>query len=87
MPLSKLAVSKKFVGLRQVYRALQAGRIENFFLAKDVHKPEITLVVEECKRQGLEIEWVENAIMLGRACLIERGAAAAGTEKISGAEF
>ena len=87
MPLSKLAVSKKFVGLRQVYRALLAGRIEKIFLARDVKKPEITLIVEECKRQDLEVEWVENAIMLGRACLIERGAAAAGTEKISSAEF
>lgn len=87
MPLRKLAVSKKFVGLRQVYRALLVGRIEKIFLARDVKKPELTLIVEECKRQGLEIEWVENAIMLGRACLIERGAAAAGTEKISSAEF
>ena len=87
MPLSKLAVSKKVVGLRQVYRALQAGRIENIFLAKGVRKPEITLIVEECRRQGLEVEWVENAIMLGRACLIERVAAEKKKKKVSGAEF
>jgi len=78
MPLNELAVPNRLVGVRSVKRALLAGNLRKLFLAADAR----TSLVEDLERMareaGIQVEWADSMVMLGRACAIGRGAAAAG---------
>lgn len=75
--LSALAQRKFVVGVKQLRKALVAGKAERVFLAEDAD-PAITEPIEAlCKLKTVACAWVKSKTYLGRACGIEVGAAAA----------
>ena len=83
MPLCGLASPDRVVGLHQVQRKLQTGELRKLFLAKDAEFRLVQALEEEALQRGLDVEWVDEALLLGRACAISRSAAAAGLKKRS----
>lgn len=81
MPLNELAVANRVVGIRSVRKALLAGRLEKLFIADDARKALVSGLEEEANKAGVVVERAESMILLGRACAIGRGAAAAGVAR------
>ena len=73
----ELTNSAKVVGVKQVRRALNAGRARRLYLAKDAD-PQLTLTLaEQARAQGVETLWLGSMKELGRDCGIAVGAAVA----------
>ena len=74
---NELTNSAKVVGVKQVRRALNAGRAKRLYLARDAD-PQITLTLaEQARDQGVEVFWLDTMKELGRDCGISVGAAVA----------
>ena len=74
---NELTNSARVVGVKQVRRALNAGRARRLYLAKDAD-PQLTLTLaEQAREQGVEILWLGSMRELGRDCGIAVGAAVA----------
>ena len=78
MPLNELAVARRVAGIRAVRKALLAGCLEKLFIADDAPAALVAELENDAKKAGVEIERAPDMIRLGRACAIDRGAAAAG---------
>ncbi|HDQ92727.1 MAG TPA: 50S ribosomal protein L7ae [Synergistetes bacterium] len=78
MPLSELAVPNRVVGVRSVRKKLDAGKLTRLFLARDAHHSLVSDLASDAQKAGISVEWIESMAVLGRACAISRGAAAAG---------
>ena len=78
MPLNELAVPNRLVGARSVRRALQSGTLKKLFLAADASSSMVKDLEKMAEEAGIKVEWAESMVILGRACAIGRGAAAAG---------
>ena len=76
---NELTNSAKVVGVKQVRRALNAGRARQLYLAQDAD-PQLTRpLAEQAGTQGVEAVWLSSMRELGRACGIAVGAAVAAT--------
>ena len=65
------------VGAKQIRKALNAGKAQKVFLAKNAD-PAITDFLEAlCREKRVEYVWVKSMTDLGKQCGIEVGAAAA----------
>ena len=74
---NELTNSAKVVGVKQVRRALSAGRAKRLWLAQDAD-PQLTRpLAEQAGAQGVEAVWLGSMKELGRACGIAVGAAVA----------
>ncbi len=74
----RLLTQQKVVGLKQLRKALLAGRVSEAFLADDAD-PAVTAPVEElCAQTGVPVTHVETMQRLGSLCRIHVGAACAG---------
>ena len=74
---NELTNSAKVVGVKQVRRALNAGRAKRLYLARDAD-PQLTRpLAEQAGAQGVEAVWLDSMRELGRACGIAVGAAVA----------
>ena len=74
---NELTNSAKIVGVKQVRRALNAGRAKRLYLAQDAD-PQLTRpLAEQAQTQGVETVWLGSMKELGRACGIAVGAAVA----------
>ena len=74
---NELTNSAKVVGVKQVRRALNAGRAKRLYLARDAD-PQLTRpLAEQAGAQGVEAVWLNSMRELGRACGIAVGAAVA----------
>lgn len=69
------------VGAKQTAKALQSGRAEIVYLAKDADHHVIAPIRELCRSQAVSIVEVETMAELGRACSIAVGAAVAAVLK------
>lgn len=68
---------KIVVGAKQLRKALNTGRAQRVYLAKNAD-PAITEPIEEmCLQNHVDCAWVRSMLDLGKACGIEVGAAAA----------
>ena len=75
--LENLLSSHIIVGTKQLRKGLNRGGVQRVYLALDAD-PAITLPLEEmCLQRQVECVWVRSMQMLGQACGIEVGAAAA----------
>lgn len=81
MPLSELAAGIRVVGIRAVRKALFSGCLEKLFIADDARPALVAELENDAKKAGVEVERAPDMIRLGRACAIDRGAAAAGIRK------
>ena len=74
---NELTNSARVVGVKQVRRALNAGRARRLYLAKDAD-PQLTLTLAgQAREQGVEAVWLDSMRELGRICGIAVGAAVA----------
>lgn len=75
--LEELSSKDKVVGLKQVQRAVSAGRAGRVFLACDAD-PRLTRPLEgRCRERGVPVSGAHTMAQLGRACGIDVGTAAA----------
>ena len=73
----RLATADRVVGTKQTVKAIQAGRAEVVYLARDADEHVTGPVRRECAARGIEIVEVDTMAELGKACSIEVGAAVA----------
>ena len=74
---NELTNSARVVGVKQVRRALNAGRAKRLWLAQDAD-PQLTRpLAEQARDQGVEAVWLGSMRELGRDCGIAVGAAVA----------
>ena len=74
---NELANSAKVVGVKQVRRALNAGRAKRLYLARDADPQLIHPLAGQAREQGVETLWLDSMKELGRSCGIAVGAAVA----------
>lgn len=74
---NKLASASKVVGVKQVRRALAAGRVKRLYLAKDADLQLTEPLERQAAEQGVDVTWAESMKELGRACGIAVGASVA----------
>lgn len=68
---------KTVVGAKQLKKAVEAGRARYVFLAENADPAVIEPIVLLCRSKEVQTAWVPSMAVLGRACGIEVGAAAA----------
>ncbi|MBO8154181.1 ribosomal L7Ae/L30e/S12e/Gadd45 family protein [Thermovirga sp.] len=78
MPLHELAVPYRVVGTKAVRKALSRGSLKKVFIAKDAEPSIVDGLWEQAASLGVEVEWADSKVVLGRACAIDRPASAAG---------
>ena len=75
--LEELKQGNTVVGIKQLRRALDGGKVKKVFLAEDADPILIGPVAQLCAEIGVECEAVQTMRALGAACGISVGAAAA----------
>lgn len=75
--LEELKQGNTVVGIKQLRRALDGGKVKKVFLAEDADPVLIDPVAQLCAEIGVECEAVQTMRALGAACGISVGAAAA----------
>lgn len=73
----ELSVPNKVVGAKQVKRALQDGRAEKLFLARDADPRVTEPLAAQAGQAGVPVEEVSTMKELGSACGIAVGSAVA----------
>lgn len=74
---AELMRADRIVGTKQTLKALESGRAEVVYIAKDAETNVTNPVLERCKSLGIEIVYIDTMAELGRACGIDVGAAVA----------
>ena len=67
------------VGIKQLKKALRAGRVQSAFFAMDADPAVTEPVAEACNNSAVPVVWVKTMAQLGKVCGIDVGAAAAAT--------
>ena len=75
--LEELKQSNKVVGIKQLRRALDGGKVKKVFLAEDADPVLTDPIAQLCAETGVECEAVQTMRALGAACGISVAAAAA----------
>ena len=65
------------VGVKQVIRALEEGRVTRAYIAKDADLTLTQRIVDRCYARNIPCEEIESMEKLGRLCEIDVKAAAA----------
>ena len=79
--LEKLKDASKVVGTRRLLRAIQAGEIEEAYVARDADLFILRQVRQAWADAGVRMVEVESMKELGRACGVEVKTASAGIRK------
>ena len=77
--LENLKNVNKALGVKQTVKAIERGTAKLVFVAKDADERVVGKVIELCKKDGIEIRYVDTMKMLGKACNIDVGASVACT--------
>lgn len=75
--LKTLSGQNRVVGAKQIRKALNAGKAQKVFLAKNADPAMTEPLAAACQQNRVECVWVRSMTELGNACGIEVGAAAA----------
>ena len=67
------------VGIKQLKKALRAGRVQSAYFALDADPAVTESVAEMCNSSAVPVVWVKTMAQLGSVCGIDVGAAAAAT--------
>lgn len=73
--LDDLKGARKVVGIKQSEKAVSSGEAACVYVAKDAHERVTAPFVALCTDSGVEINYAETMVALGRACGIDVGAA------------
>jgi large subunit ribosomal protein L7A len=75
--LEKLKGGKKTVGIKQSLKAVENGTAQIIYIARDADEKVISCIKSAVVNTSLEVIYIENMKILGKACGIEVGAAVA----------
>ncbi|HHW49263.1 MAG TPA: 50S ribosomal protein L7ae-like protein [Clostridiaceae bacterium] len=75
--LENLKGNKKTVGIKQTLKAVEKNNAQVVYIAKDADERVVRNLLELCKKNSVEIVYVDTMKQLGKACGIEVGASAA----------
>ena len=75
--LEELKTSNMIVGIKQLRKALNAGKVSKVFVAKDADPALTEPLVLSCKEHSISVVFVPSMKQLGEACSISVPAAAA----------
>lgn len=75
--LDELKTANKVVGIKQLRKAIAAGKVKKVFLAEDADPMLTGPVAEQCRAQKITVISVPTMRQLGAACDISVDAAAA----------
>ena len=67
----------KYVGMKQVTKAVREGKTNMVYIGKDAETKMIADLEDLCKQKGIKIEYIESMKELGHMAKIEVKAAAA----------
>ena len=67
------------VGVKQLKKALRAGRVQTAYFALDADPAVTEPAAEMCNSSAIPVVWVKTMAQLGKACGIDVGASAAAT--------
>lgn len=79
--LDELKTNNKIVGLKQTRRGIIEGKVTKVFIAEDADSRITTPLIEECKNNGIEVEYAKTMMELGAVSGIDVGAAVAAIVK------
>lgn len=68
---------RRTVGTKQTLRAVEKGAAACVFVARDAEEHVVRGLISLCQEKATRIQWVESMDLLGKACGIQVGAAAA----------
>lgn len=78
MSLERLkSARKKSIGTKQTAKAIEKGATRTVFVAKDAEEHVTRDVLRLAREKSVELILVDSMVLLGKACGIEVGAAAA----------
>ncbi|MBS4008577.1 MAG: ribosomal L7Ae/L30e/S12e/Gadd45 family protein [Clostridium sp.] len=78
MDLERLKLARRMVtGMKQTQKAVESGKAEQVFVARNADERVIRPVLEICKQKGIPVTMVETMAELGKACSIKVEAAMA----------
>ena len=80
MPDRLKQIKKKIVGTKQTLKAVEKGRVQVVYIARDAEEHVVRPLVKACQDKGLEIVYLNTMQELGQICGIQIGAAAACAE-------
>ena len=75
--LEELKTSNKVVGMKQLRKALNAGKVSKVFVAKDADPVLTEPLLQECEEHSVSVMLVPSMKQLGEACSISVAAAVA----------
>ncbi|HHV77819.1 MAG TPA: 50S ribosomal protein L7ae-like protein [Syntrophothermus lipocalidus] len=78
MSWDDLKKAKKIVGTKQVAKAVEKGIVRKVYVAKDADQHITAPLLRLCEERGIQIEFVDSMLGLGRACGLNVGAASCG---------
>ena len=67
----------KYVGTKQVLKAVQCGKTKKVYIGKDVERHVVEELLKTCKQNKIEIVYIETMKELGKLAGIEINAATA----------
>ena len=65
------------VGIKQLKKALRAGRVQAAYFAEDADPAVTEPIAEACSSSAVPVVWVKTMAQLGKVCGIDVGASAA----------
>lgn len=68
---------KKVVGIKQSMKAIENGEAKLVYVAKDADERLSSKIIDLCKKQNVQVTYVDTMKLLGKACNIDVGAAVA----------
>jgi len=77
--VESLRERKRAVGIKQTIKAIENGSAKAVFVAKDADERVVGKVIDMCRKDNIQLEYVETMKILGKACNIDVGAAVACT--------
>ena len=84
MTLETLRDAQRVIGIKQVMKSVNKAKTECVFIAEDADERVIAPLMELCQTNGIKVVKVSTMAELGKACVIEVGAAAAAILKQAG---
>ena len=75
--LDELRTSNMIVGVKQLRKALNAGKVSKVFVARDADPALTDPLVQSCRERCISVVFVPSMKQLGEACSISVPAAAA----------
>lgn len=76
MSLDVLKQAKKVIGVKQAVKSVEKNKVSLVYIAEDADDRVVKPLREVCQQKNVPVETVPTMTELGKACVIEVGAAA-----------